>query len=107
MVMGEHGGEPSPSENFAMEMMDIHRAGVHGQQLGGVGGEVNDGGAVRDGGGGGAVHDGEGFTHGEGGAKWKTQALSEWSRSSSHLQEIPHPVLQGGCSQEDFNIFRR
>ena len=43
---------------------------------------------------------------GEGEAKWKTQALSEWSRSTSNLQEIPRQVLPGGCSQEELNWFK-
>jgi hypothetical protein len=70
--------------------MDIHRAGAHGQQVGGGGGEV------RDGGGDVAVHDGG-----------DTNLQSECSWPSSSLQEIPRPMIQEGCSQEDYNFFKR
>ena len=75
--------------------MDFQRAAAHCHkplfQQHGVGDW-----AVCDGGGGGAVHDDGDKT-----------GLSEWSWPSSNLQEIPCPVLQGGCSQEDFNFFRK
>ena len=78
-----------PAHYVAMENGDDgHIADVHGQHLGG--------GEVRDGEGGEDVHDAGG----------KGQ-LSEWSYPSSNLQEIPRPMLQGGCSQEDFNLFRK
>ena len=76
-----HGGArwrtPPLSEDNAMDLMDVHRAVAHSQQIGGGDGEAE------------ADHD------------------AEWSWPGSSLQEIPRPVLQGKCSQEDFNFFRR
>ena len=81
-----HGGAwwstPPRSEDVAMEMMDIHRA-AHGQQIGGGGGDVCVGGGDE------AVND------------------TGWSWPSSSLQEIPRPMIQEGCSQEDYNFFKR
>ena len=75
---------PPLTENSAMLMMDIHRDAIHG---GGVG-------EVRDDGVGGAAQD-----------EGDENQLSECSWPSSSLQEMPRPVLRGGCSQEAFQSF--
>jgi hypothetical protein len=72
-----------------MELMDFHRADAHGQQIGGGGGAVRDGGDGCDGGGDEAVND------------------AGWSLPSSSRQEMPRPMIQEGCSQEDYNFFKR
>ena len=69
-----------------MLMMDIHRADI----LGGGDEEVGDGGGDV------AVHDGG-----------DTNLHSEWSWPCSSLQEIPRPMIQEGCSQKDYNFFKR
>ena len=81
---------PPLSENGAMRYMERHRAAVHGQQIDGVGGEACDDGVGE------AVQD-----------EGEEKHLSEWSRPDLRLQDIPRPVLQRRCTQEDFNIFRR
>jgi hypothetical protein len=73
------------SEAVALEMWRAHST-VHG----GGGGEVWDDGD------GGAFHDEEEEIH-----------LSGWSNPNTNLQEIPRPMLQGTCSQEDFKFFKR
>ena len=64
-----------------MELMDIHRVDNHGQQIGGGGEEVRDGRGEE------AVHD------------------AGWSWQGSNHNEMPRPVLRGGCSQEEFQSF--
>ena len=84
--MGDGGARwriPQLTEKIAMQLMDYHRADVHGQQIGGGGEEV------RDGGGDEAVHD------------------AGWSGQGSYHNEMPHPVLRGGCSQEEFKSFKQ
>ena len=55
----------------AIEMLKLHLADGHSQQVSGGGGVVND------------------------------------SEGQVQLDEIPHPVITGGCSQEEFKYFRR
>jgi hypothetical protein len=84
--MGDGGARwriPQLTEKIAMQLMDYHRADVHGQQIGGGGEEV------RDGGGDEAVHD------------------AGWSWQGSYHKEMPRPVLRGGCSQEEFKSFKQ
>jgi hypothetical protein len=83
------------SEAVALEMWKDHSAGAHGHQ-------AAVGGAARDGG-------GEGCDDGDGGAFHDEEEnhLSGWSNPNTNLQEIPQPMLQGTCSQEDFKFFKR
>ena len=86
-VGGARWKTPPLSEPGAIQVFDAHMADAHPVGGGGEGCDDEVGEAVHDAG--------------------DENYLSEWSRPHTNIQEIPRPVLQRRCSEEDFNFFRR